>query len=235
MFLQTIKNKESMRYLIPASILITFSWGAYIWAVNSGRILDTSLGYYINPLISFLFGIFIFGEKSSKLQLIAVALAFTGVLVSVIAYGSFPYVSVVLALAFAGYGVMKKKARADPVSSIAIESLLMVPFALAFALLFTMDDIKAVSTTDVLLMIGGGAVTAVPLALYARAVNEIPYIIVGFIQYISPSMALVYGLMRGERPSDSQLISFAFIWPALIVFSIGIILNHRKAINAASS
>ena len=219
-----------MRYLIPASILITFSWGYYIWAVNSGRILDTSLGYYINPLLSFLFGILIFGEKSSKLQFLAVGLAFTGVLISVIAYGSFPYVSVILALAFAAYGVMKKKACADPVSSVAIESLLMIPFAVVFVLLFLGEDFKAVGGTDLLLLIGGGAVTAVPLTLYARAVNEIPYIVVGFIQYTSPTIALTYGLLSGETPTQSQIISFLFIGPALILFSIALVLNNRKAI-----
>lgn len=230
-FLQTIKNRETMRYLIPASALITFSWGYYIWAVNSGRILDTSLAYYINPLISFLFGVSIFKEHSSKLQYVAVGMAFTGVLISVIAYGSFPYVSLMLALAFACYGITKKKARADPISSIAIESLIVLPLALIFTLVFLRDEVRSVGGTDLLLLIGGGAVTAIPLALYARSVNEIPYIVIGFIQYISPSMTLIYGLLSGEALSGSQAISFFFTWPALILFSIATVITHKRAVS----
>jgi len=228
-FLQTIKDKTAMRYLIPASVLITFSWGLFIWAVNNEHILDTSLAYYINPLVSFLFGIIIFKEKSTKLQLAAVALAFTGMLISVIAYGSFPFISLSLALVFAAYGVMKKKAGADPLSGIAIESLIMIPFTLVFVLLFMADDISAASITELLLLIGGGALTAIPLAMYARAVNELPYLVIGFLQYICPSMSLVYGLMRGETLSGPRIVSFMFVGPALIVFSIALIISHKKS------
>jgi len=228
-FLQTIKDKAAMRYLIPASVLITLSWGLFIWAVNNEHILDTSLAYYINPLVSFLFGIIIFKEKSTKLQLAAVALAFTGMLISVIAYGSFPFISLSLALLFAAYGVMKKKAGADPLSGIAIESLIMIPFTLVFVIMFMADDISAASITELLLLIGGGALTAIPLAMYARAVNELPYLVIGFLQYICPSMSLVYGLMRGETLSGPRIVSFMFVGPALIIFSIALIISHKKS------
>jgi len=225
-FRDTLKDKKTMRYLIPAAFIITFNWGLYIWAVNNGRILDSSLGYYMNPLIAFLLGVLVFKEKFVKLQLAAVALAFTGVVISLVAFGSFPFVAICLALSFATYGVLKKKARADPAASIAVESLIIAPFALVFSFLFMSDSIAAVNPTALLLLIGGGAVTAIPLFLYARAVNDIPFIIVGFFQYISPSLALVYGLMSGENPSNAQIVSFVFIGLGLIVFSIALI---RKA------
>ena len=221
------KDKAVIRSLIPASILITINWGLYIWAINSGHILDASLGYYMNPLMVFLFGILVFREKSTKLHLIAVALAFTGVLISVIAYGSFPYISVGLSLSFAAYGVFKKKAGSDPVAGIAVESMLVTPFALIFALIFIPGSITSVNMTETLLLICGGALTAAPLVLFARAINDIPFIIVGFFQYLSPTITMIYGLIRGETLSAPQIVSYIFIWLGLIVFSIALVRKDK--------
>lgn len=221
-FFSTLKDRKKMRYLIPSAVLITFNWGLYIWAVNSGHIIEASLGYYMNPLISFLLGVIIFSEKYTKLQLLAVGLALAGVLVSIIAFGSVPIIAISLATTFATYGALKKKAHADPNSSIAIESLIAAPFALVLAFVFMTESIAAVNFTQMLLLIGGGAATAIPLVLYARAVNSIPYITIGFLQYISPTLAIIYGVMIGTRPSDAQIVSFIFIGLGLIVFSIAL-------------
>jgi len=226
-FIETLKDKPAMWYLIPASVLITFNWGLYIWAVNNGHILDCSIGYYMNPLMVFLLGTIIFREKFTKLQIVAVILAFIGMLISVIAYGSFPYISISLSLSFSAYGVFKKKAGADPVSSIAVESMIITPFAILFSFLFLRDSIVSAGIVEAILLIVGGVLTAVPLVLYARAVNGIPFIIVGFFQYISPSLSTVYGILRGERPSASQYVSFIFIGLGLIVFSIALVLISK--------
>jgi len=223
----TFKDKAVIRSLIPASVLITFNWGLYIWAINSGHILDASLGYYMNPLMVFLFGILVFREKSTRLHLAAVALAFTGVLISVIAYGSFPYISVSLSLSFAVYSVFKKKAGSDPVAGIAVESMLVTPFALIFALVFIPGSITSVNIAETLLLISGGALTAIPLVLFARAVNDIPFIIVGFFQYLSPTITMIYGLIRGETLSAPQIVSYIFIWLGLIVFSIALVRKEK--------
>ncbi|MCL2408586.1 MAG: EamA family transporter RarD [Oscillospiraceae bacterium] len=222
-FLETLKDKLAMRWLIPASVLIAINWGLFIWAVNTGRVLEASLGYYMNPLLAVLIGSVMFREKCTKLQYAAVALAFTGLLISVIAYGSFPIVSVSLAISFGAYGAIKKKAQADPIASIAIESMLMTPFALIFAFVFMTGDVLSVSLTQILLMLGGGAATAVPLVLYSRAINDIPFTTVGFLQYISPSMALIYALFTGEIVTAPRLVSFIFTWLGLAVFSIALI------------
>jgi len=226
-FRDILRDKASMRYLLPSAVLITFNWGLYIWAVNSGHILDSSLGYYLNPLIAFLLGVVIFREKYTKLQLAAVAFAFTGVLISVVAYGSFPYISLGLALSFAAYGALKKKVHADPVSGIAVETLIIVPFSIIFALVFLTDSIRSVGIIDLMLLIGGGVVTAVPLILYSSAVNDIPFITIGFLQYVSPSIALIYGLISGERLSTSQIVSFIFIGLGLVIFSIALIRQSK--------
>jgi chloramphenicol-sensitive protein RarD len=159
---------------------------------------------------------------------VAVGLAFAGVLISLVAFGSFPVIAVCLSLSFATYGVLKKKAQADPAASIAIESLIITPFALVLSLIFMTDSIAAASSVEMLLLIGGGALTAMPLFLYARAVNDIPFIIVGFLQYISPSLALTYGLLMGEIPSMSQIVSFVFIGLGLIVFSTALVLDVKR-------
>jgi len=228
-FRDTLKNKATMRLLLPASFLVAFNWGLYIWAVNNGRVLDASLGYYMNPLLAFLLAVVIFREKYSKLQIFAVALAFTGVLISLIAYGNFPVIAVSLALSFAVYGALKKKARADPAASIAVESLIITPLALIFSLLFMTENIIAVSAVDALLLIGGGALTAIPLFLFARAVNTVPLIIVGFFQYISPSLTMIYGLITGETLTVSRIISFAFIGLGLVVFSVALVRSKNKS------
>ena len=227
-FRDTLKNKAKMRYLAPASLLITFNWGLYIWAVNNGRVLDCSLGYYMNPLIAFLLAVIIFREKYTKLQLAAVALAFTGVVISLIAFGSFPVVAIGLSISFAMYGVLKKKAHADPAASIAVESLLIAPFALTFSLLFMPESIAAITGPETLLLVGGGVLTAIPLLLYARAVNDIPFITVGFLQYISPSLTLIYGLISGEQLPVSRIVSFIFVGLGLIVFSIALIRKSKE-------
>jgi len=228
-FRGTLKNKQVMKYLIPASVLVTFNWGLFIWAVNTGHILDSSLGYYMNPLIAFSLGVLVLREGYSRLQLVAVGLALTGVIISVVAYGSFPIISISLATTFAVYGVLKKKACADPIAGIAVESLLMTPFAIIFALVFLGGSIRSAGIPELLLLAGGGLATATPLVMYSSAVNKIPFITISFFQYISPSMTLIYGLLTGETLSSSQLVSFVFIGLGLIVFTIAVIRKTSAA------
>jgi len=229
----TLRDKSTMKYLIPAGIIITFNWGLYIWAVNAGHVIDSSLGYYMNPLMVFALGVLMFKEKCSKVQLAAVGLAVIGVLVSVIAYGSFPYISIGLAVSFGLYGMMKKKAHADPVASICAETLIVTPFAIAFALIFKSDSIPGLRLVDVLLLIGAGAVTAGPLVLYSKCVNDIPFIVIGFFQYVAPTIGLIYGLTIGETLSPSLVVSFVFIWLGLVVFSVAMVKDAKKAKAAA--
>ncbi|MCL2366916.1 MAG: EamA family transporter RarD [Oscillospiraceae bacterium] len=222
-FWSSFTDKGKMKFLVPASFFIAFNWGLFIYAVNTGQIIYSSLGYYMNPLVAFLLGVIIFREKYTILQLVAVGLAFAGLLVSIIAYGRVPIISISLALSFATYGVLKKKANADPNSSIAIESMIITPFALIFAMGFMTDSMRTVSGWEWVLFVGGGAATAIPLVMYSRAVNDIPFITVGFLQYISPSLSLIYGLLVGIRPTESQIVSFIFIGLGLVVFSVALV------------
>ena len=228
LFLDTLTDKSKMKYLVPAAVLISFNWGLFIYAVNTGQIMYSSLGYYMNPLIAFLMGVIIFREKYTALQLIAVGLAFTGLIVSIIAYGRVPIISISLALSFGAYGVLKKKANADPNSGIAIESMIITPFALIFAFAFMIEPMRTASIIEWVLLVLGGAATAIPLVLYSRAINDVPFITVGFLQYISPSLGLAYGFLVGIRPTESQIVSFIFIGLGLIVFSIALVRIAKK-------
>ena len=232
---ETLKDKTKMRYLVPASLFISVNWGLYIWAVQNDRVLDGSLGYYMNPLIAFVLGVLLFREKTTKLQLAAVVLAFTGVLISVIAYGSFPFVAVCLALSFAAYGALKKKAQADPVAGVAVESMLIALPALVFPFAFMPDSVAVVDTVKLLLLIGGGVLTALPLALFARSVIYMPFITVAFFQYISPSLMLIYGLLRGESLSVPQLVSFIFVGLGLVVFSIALVMKNKRPVDSTDN
>ena len=219
----TIRNKQLMKYLIPASILVTVNWGVYIYAVSSGAIQDASFGYYINPLFVSAFGILVFKERYTKYNIVAFILALIGVVYLIIQLGRVPYLSLALALTFTLYGACKKYAHMDSILSVAIETLLISPVAILF-LMFSntgKNSIVLLTPTLLFLFLLSGVFTSVPLMLYANGVNELPFITVGFLQYIGPTLMLIISLMEGEPFHREQLIGFSFIWAALIIFTVG--------------
>lgn len=223
------KDKKVMKYLIPASIVITCNWGLYIWAVTSGKVMDASLGYYMNPLAVFLCGIFVFREKCNKLELAALLLALVGVVLSTVQYGEFPFTAIGLAVLFAAYGVLKKFAHVDSVTGVFVETVLMVPFAIAF-LLFAPVSVSAFSQATVgeyLLLAGAGIATALPMVLYSQGVNDLPFSTMGFLQYVSPTLMLLIGILQGEAFTGAQAISFGFIWAGLVLYTIGMVRREK--------
>jgi len=225
------RDKTKMRYMIPAAISITINWGVYIWAVNSGHILDSSLGYYMNPLVVFAIGIALFRETSGVLDWISLGLATIGVLIATIAYGAFPWIAVVLALSFGLYGTFKKLAGIGGITSIAVETIMLAPFALAF-LLFSPASHASIALltplTTVLLLLTG-IVTATPLILFTFGVNRLPLSTVGFLQYSSPTLQMLIGvLVFHEVLTQDRIIAFAFIAVALVLYTIGMVQRARK-------
>ncbi len=224
-----LKDRAVMKYLLIAAPVICINWGVYIWAVSVGRTLDASLGYYMNPLVVFLFSTLLFKEKCGRLQLVAIIVAAVGVAISVLLYGKFPYVALILALCFALYGVLKKKAHTDPIVSMAVETLVMTPFFLIFALLFQREAVAALQSYEAVLLMLGGALTAIPLMLYASAVNHLPFITVGFTQYINPTLMCISGLILGETLTTDKILSLGFILVALVIYSVGMVRDDKKA------
>ncbi len=197
---------------------------AGVLAVNDSRILETSLGYYINPLVSVLLGIVVLKERLTVRQTVAVALAALGVLNQAVNVGGLPWVSLSLAVSFGLYGLCKKMLGIGAITGLTLETLLLTPVSLAY--LAWMQNLgRGVLSPDqpvtALLLLGTGITTAIPLLLFANAANRIPLTVLGFIQYLSPTLALLVGVFIYHEPfSASHLLSFACIWAALAVFSL---------------
>ncbi|MER2090513.1 MAG: EamA family transporter RarD [Sporosarcina sp.] len=218
--------------LFAASAFVSSNWFIYIWAVNNNYIVQTSLGYYINPLLSVLLGIFFLKERLSRAQQIAFLLAATGVAILTISYGEFPWMAFSLAMTFAVYGLIKKQVKLDALHGLTIETLFIVPFAIIYYIwlfingnaVFLHSDMK----TDLLLIMTGVA-TALPLLMYAKGVQRIPLYMAGFLQYIAPTMMLFLGVViYNETFGKIDMLSFAFIWSALLVFTASKIIEVRK-------
>ncbi|MGE7836655.1 EamA family transporter RarD [Viridibacillus arvi] len=234
-FKQLWQHPKSFWLLVTAAYLISLNWFLYIWAVNNNHIVESSLGYYMNPLVSVLLGIFFLKEKLSKAQVMSFVIAAIGVLILVISYGQIPWLSFGLALTFGVYGLLKKKVLVDATRGLVLETFFILPVAVAYYVyVYLHGNISFLHTdmkTDVLI-IGTGIVTAVPLILFATGAQKIPLYLVGFIQYVSPTIMLFLGvIVYGESFSGIDLLSFSFIWVALILFSITKIIEVRKSKN----
>lgn len=227
-----MRDKKKMRFVIPAAISITINWGVYIWAVNAGHLLDSSLGYYMNPLMVFATGIILFREKCGVYEWIALGLALIGVLIATIAYGAFPWIAIVLALSFSAYGTLKKLAGVGGLTSIAVETLLIGPFALAFVLFAPVSHttVSSLNATETIMLVLSGVVTATPLILFTFGVNRLPLSTVGFLQYVSPTLQMVIGiLVFHEVLTQDRIIAFAFIGAALVFYTIGMVRRAKQA------
>lgn len=225
-------------WLACGGFLITFNWWLYIWAVNSGRVLDTSLGYYMNPLLSMLFGRFFFGERMSGAQKAALAVAAAGVAVQVASLGSFPLVGAGLALSFALYGALKKKIPADPSVSLSVETFAVAPFA--FAWLAWLESAGAAAypydMRTNLLLAGAGAMTSSPLLLFAYGTRRVRLVTIGFIQYVSPTMTFVLGTFLYREPmSWDKLAAFGLVWCAIALYLADAALAARRERAAAAN
>lgn len=226
------QHQKSFWTLMLAAYLIMINWYLYIWAVNHNHILETSLGYYLNPIISILLGIIFLKERLSKIQVVAVVIALVGVVVMMVNYGRVPYIALSLAFSFGVYGLLKKRIKLDATRGLIIETAFVLPFALLYYGYLAFEGKMAFGMVDwktTALLIGGGAVTSVPLILFAIGAQNIPLYLVGFIQYVSPTITLILGVfVYGETFGSTELLSFGFIWVALAIFSVTTILDVRK-------
>ena len=208
--------------MLAAAITISFNWGIFIWAVEDGRIVETSMGYYINPLVSVLFGMLFLGERLNKLQVIAVICACIGIGAMIVKNGSLPWVSVSLAATFAFYGLLKKIIKVNALTSIMLETLILSPVAIGYLLHLSSNGGNSYETCGagtIALMMGAGAVTATPLIFFTNCAKLLPLKMVGFMQYIAPTISLLIGVfMYGEAFTFTHAIAFGCIWTGLAFF-----------------
>ena len=225
-------GRKELLPLTLAGIFVGINWGAYIWAVTHGRVLDASLAYYMNPIISILLASIVFKERLTVLQWLAVGVTFAGVVVTVIRYGQIPWLALTMAIAFGIYGGFKKGVRAESSVSVFYEALVLLPLALGYMILMECRGTGAVGVlhgAQWLLLPMAGVVTAVPLLLYAKGLKTTPLSLSGILMYISPTIQLLLSVwVYGEEFTATHGILFGFVWSGLVLYLVSGWLNDRK-------
>lgn len=227
------RDTKIRRGLLFSSCLIGLNWGIFVYAVNAGYMVQASLGYYINPLLSVFFGIFIMKERLSKLQYTSLILALIGVVYMTLSYGKFPWIAILLALSFGLYGLLKKLYHLDSINSLLGETLLLLPIAVG-AIVYTQSSsgwMQQVPMTQWVWVSLSGLVTAIPLLLFSEGAKRIPLSAIGFLQYIAPTLMLAIGVfVYHEVFTQAHFISFAFIWTGLLLYTVSITMKLEKSI-----
>lgn len=227
-----VRSARQYLLLLLTGALMAANWGIYIWAINNGHIVQSSLGYYINPLLNVLFGFLFLGERLNRWQSVSLLLAVAGVSYLTLDFGSFPLISILLALTFALYGLIRKKTDIDATSALTVETFYMSFPALAYLIITFVRGNNALNDFHLptaLLLALGGVVTALPLLWFGKAAERIPLSTMGFIQYLSPSLQLLIGVsVFGEPFTTSHVICFSCIWIGLIIFSVDAAVRSRK-------
>lgn len=221
--LAVLQKPKMVLAMLSTALLLAGNWGLFIWAVNNHHMLDASLGYYINPLLNILLGMLFLGERLRPAQWAAVGLAFAGVMLQLIHFGSLPWIALVLAGSFALYGLFRKKLATDAIGGLFIESLLLMPLALLYWSQFADSPYADLTQNPLSLnlwLIAAGVVTTVPLLCFIGAAKRLQLSTLGFFQYIGPSFMFVFGVFLYNEPLDpSKLLTFGFIWTALCLYS----------------
>ncbi|MCB9788929.1 MAG: EamA family transporter RarD [Deltaproteobacteria bacterium] len=220
-----------------AACFLGVNWALYIWAVNAGHVVETSLGYFINPLINVLFGAWLFGDRLRRPQLWAVGLAAAGVVYLTLMHGHPPWISLTLAVSFGIYGVLKKKGTLGAVEGLTLETAALFVPALAWLLLLEHRGVGHFGHTDprtTFLLAFTGVATALPLVMFAAGVRRLTLTTVGLLQYLAPTIQFLLGVYAyGEPFSRERLVGFALIWAGLLVYSGESLINHRRTRRAA--
>jgi len=242
---ETLAHPRAAWMLALSGTLIAFNWGLYIWAVNAGHVVETSLGYFINPLLNVVLGVVVLHERLNRVQWTSVAIATAGVLWLTLHYGSFPWIALALAGSFGLYGLIRKLVAVPPVRGLGIESLYLFLPAVALMLwgethglggFLPSHDASGWGWRMDALLVLGGALTALPLIGFADAVRRIPYSVVGLMQYIAPTLQLLCGvLVLGEAFGRERAIGFILIWIALALYAgEGLLRARRSPLPAAT-
>ena len=226
-----IKDITKLKYLALSTFFISINWLVFIWAVTNDKIMETALGYYINPLVSIFLGYLFFQERMSKNQYIAIFIAFIAVLYQIITLGSIPLVSLTLAFSFAFYGMIRKKINVGSIVGLFVETLIMMPFALlGIYYLYTINSISFLNSSDYIniMLTLGGIITITPLLLFNGAATRLKLTTLGFLQYLGPTCAFLLAVfVYNEEFNFDKMITFILIWIALAIFSIDSIKKYR--------
>lgn len=216
-----------------AAVLISVNWGVYIYAVNSGKVVEAALGYFINPLVSVLLAVLVLRERLRRWQLVALGVAGVAVAALTIDYGRPPWLALTLAASFGLYGLIKKTVPLDPRASLTAEGLVVVPFALAWLVWLQVQGAGtaiSLGTGHTLLLLAAGPLTAVPLLLFGGAAQRVPLATLGLLQYLTPVLQFIWGVaVVHENMPSSRWLGFGLVWAALVVFTVDAVRNARSS------
>jgi chloramphenicol-sensitive protein RarD len=227
-----IADRSKLIRLALAAAVISVNWGVYIWGVNSGHVVETSLGYFINPLLTILLGVFALHESLRRPQWIAVGIATLAIVVLTIDYGRLPWIALTLACSFASYGFLKKQVGAGAVETLAIETgVLAVPALITLFVLSGRSELTFAhhGAGNALLLAGTGVVTAIPLLLFGAGTRRLPLTVIGLLQYLAPVLQFAVGVgLRHEPMPAPRLIGFSLVWLALIILTVEGVRHQRR-------
>ena len=232
-----VRDRRTLGLLALAAVVISLNWATYIWGVNNGRVVETSLGYFVNPLVTVLMGVLMLGERLRRLQWAALGVAALAVVVLTVDYGRPPWIALVLACSFGTYGLAKKKADAGAVESLAVETAVSGPFAaayVAFLMVTGASGFGAHGVGHALLFTTTGIVTAVPLIMFGAAATRVPMVALGLLQYLAPVLQFALGVLWfHEDMPVGRWAGFALVWLALVLLTVES-LRHRRAVRLAA-
>ncbi|MBD3855339.1 MAG: EamA family transporter RarD [Acidobacteria bacterium] len=227
------RRPRTVAALLASTVFIAINWGLFIYAVNTNRVLATSLGYYINPLVNVLLGLVVLNERLNRKQWIAVSLAALAVILLTLQAGELPWISLVLPVSFGLYSLLRKTVHADAVVGLTFETAALFPIAAALLLRQELRGVGALGNQGLgidLLLVAAGAVTAVPLILFTLGLRRIPLSTAGLLQYIAPTMTFLLAVLLFDEPfSTAHAVSFTLIWIALVIYSVDLRSRLRSA------
>src|SRR2546423_1962732 len=229
---EAIRSRRTLLYCLASGLAISVNWLFFIWAVNVGRVIETSLGYFMTPLINVLFGATFLRERLTRWQLVSVLLALVGVLNLTLGYGKFPWLAITLCVSFGLYGLLRKKSGVRPIPGLFLETTLLTPLAAGYLIYLLRAEHSAFSSAGwsmALLLISTGIVTGLPLVWFGHAARHLRLTTLGFLQYLSPSCSFFLGVFLYHEPfTRAHLITFIFIWVALVIFTAEAIWRWRS-------
>lgn len=236
-FRALLRDRRKVGLLALAAVVIAVNWGTYIWGVNHGHVVETSLGYYINPLVTVLMGVAVLGERLRGGQWVAIGVAGVAVVGLSLEYGAVPWVALTLAFSFGSYGLAKKSAGVPAIESLTFETLVLAPLAVLWLLWLWgqgRSHFASAGAGHALLLLATGVVTAVPLLCFGAAAIRVPMVTLGLLQYLAPTIQFVLGItVLGEQMSPLRWAGFALVWLALAIFTIEALAHRRTQLRAA--
>lgn len=229
---EAFHNKRALGFSLLSGLVIVGNWYLYTWAINAGMVAETSLAYYMSPLIVFLFGVLMFKETCTKWEVVAICFAAVGIVLSSISTGGFPWVAVLLAVSFALYGALKKMAGLDSAVSLTVEMTLLLPISILYLATTSFGPtghLAGLAWWEILLLVGTGFASSFPLWLYGKGIADLPLSLVGILQYIWPTTSLLMSIfVFREEVSPAKLVCFGFIWVGLIIFTVSKFTKPKK-------